>query len=323
MELEVRHLRLVEAITEEGTVTKAGERLHLTQSALSLQLRDIEERLGVPLFHRLGKRMVLTPAGEKVLATARQVLRELQAAEHDVRRMVAREEGMLRLAVECNTCYHWLPSLLKQYRRRFPRVEVSIEVEATQRPLEWLLQGKLDLALMTTPVRHSSLITQPLFEDEFVTVMRPDHPLARRPYLVAEDLADQTLIVFPPREESTAFRRVLRPAGVEPHRVLSVRITEAIFELVQAGVGIAVVTAWAVAPQLKTGALRGVRLTPQGIIRHWNAVMPKSPALPAHVPAFVAMLARSVIPGSRKRVRPGLLAPIFRRALPACPAASR
>src|SRR5262245_50180696 len=108
MILETRHLKLIVAITEERSVTKAGERLCLTQSALSHQLRDIEEKLGTPLFTRVNKRMVLTPAGERLLRSARLVLDELQRTEAEIARLAAGDYGVLRISTECYTGYHWL-----------------------------------------------------------------------------------------------------------------------------------------------------------------------------------------------------------------------
>src|SRR5947209_7014564 len=124
MDLEVRHLRLVAAVADVGSLTRAADRLHLTQSALSHQLRDIESRLGAALFLRVGKRLVLTPAGERLLASARDVLGRLDRAETEIRQMGQESAGLLRLTTQCYTCYHWLPALLTRYRRRFPRVEV-------------------------------------------------------------------------------------------------------------------------------------------------------------------------------------------------------
>src|SRR5499427_10269537 len=143
MDLEVRHLRLVAAVADCGSLTRAGDRLHLTQSALSHQLPDIESRLGAALFLRVGKRLVLTPAGERLLSSARDVLERLERTERDIREMGRSRAGLLRLTTECYTCYHWLPPLLMHYRRRFPRVEVRIDVDATHHPVEMLLAGKI------------------------------------------------------------------------------------------------------------------------------------------------------------------------------------
>src|SRR4029078_4740838 len=153
MDLEVRHLRLVSAVAELGSLTRAGDRLHLTQSALSHQLRDIESRLGAPVFLRIGKRLVLTPAGDRLLASAKEVLAQLQRTEEEIRRMGREQAGVLRLTAECYTCYHWLPPLLMHYRRRFPRVEVRIDVDATHHPLEMLLAGKIDIRILRSNVK--------------------------------------------------------------------------------------------------------------------------------------------------------------------------
>ena len=146
MDLEIRHLRLVAAVADCGSLTRAGDRLHLTQSALSHQLRDIESRLGAALFLRVGKRLVLTPAGERLLVSARDVLDRLDRTEDEIRQMGKDRAGILRITTECYTCYHWLPPLLVHYRKRFPRVEVRIDVGATGRPLDRLLAGKIGRA---------------------------------------------------------------------------------------------------------------------------------------------------------------------------------
>src|ERR1700741_1927056 len=134
--LEVRHLKLVETVATEGGLTKAANRLHVTQSALSHQLRDIEDKLGTPLFLRLKKKMLLTQAGERLLSAAPAVLDELKRAEDDIRQIALNRDGILRISTECYTCYHWLPAVLKPFNREFPRVEVRIVVEATRRPVE-------------------------------------------------------------------------------------------------------------------------------------------------------------------------------------------
>src|SRR5262245_52175995 len=135
MDLEVRHMKLVQAVAAHGSLTRAGGELHLTQSALSHQLRDIETRLGTALFLRVGKRMVLTPAGEQLLRSARDVLSLIGRAEEEVRRYAGTNGAVLRLSTECYTCYHWLPPLLQAYASAHPNVEVQVVAEATPHPL--------------------------------------------------------------------------------------------------------------------------------------------------------------------------------------------
>src|SRR5689334_11693783 len=290
MDIEVRHLRLVSAVAEVGSLTRAGDRLHLTQSALSHQLRDIEERLGAALFLRVGKRLVLTPAGDRLLAAARDVLQRLDGAERDIRQMGKDRAGVLRLTSECYTCYHWLPPLLMQYRRRFPRVEVRIDVDATHHPVEMLLAGKIDIGIVSSEINDRRLAVTPVFEDEVVLIASKRHRFAQQTHVKVTDLRDETLFVYPPREESTVLQKVLLPAGVSPARVDEVMLTEAIAELVKAGLGVSFLARWAVQPMVDAGAIVARPLTARGLHRVWSAAMPKDLASVDYVAAFVELL---------------------------------
>ena len=290
MDLEIRHLQLVSAVAELGSLTRAGDRLHLTQSALSHQLRDIESRLGAPLFLRIGKRLVLTPAGERLLASAKDVLAQLQRTEDEIRQMGRDKAGVLRLTTECYTCYHWLPPLLMQYRRRFPRVEVRIDVDATHHPVEMLLAGKIDIGIVSSEINDRRLAVTPVFEDEVVLIASKRHRFAQQTHVKVTDLRDETLFVYPPREESTVLQKVLLPAGVAPARVDEVMLTEAIAELVKAGLGVSFLARWAVQPMVDTGAIVARPLTARGLHRVWSAAMPKDLASVDYVAAFVELL---------------------------------
>src|SRR6266849_6808071 len=258
VDLEMRHLRLVVAIAESGGVTRAGERLHLTQSALSHQLRDIEERLGAALFHRIGKKMVLTPAGEEVMRSATKVLDIVTRTEEGIRQSGGGRGGTLRISTQCYTCYHWLPSVLTEYRALHPKVGVEVDASSTPQPISARLDGRIDLAVVSDRVRDSRVIGLPLFDDDLVVITAPTHKLASRRFLVAEDFASETLIIYPPREESTILQQVLIPAGVTPAGVQQIALTEAIIELVKADLGIAVMARWAVRPYVEAGTLSAI-----------------------------------------------------------------
>ena len=290
MDLEVRHLQLVAAVAEMGSLTRAGDRLHLTQSALSHQLRGIESRLGAALFLRVGKRLVLTPAGERLLASAKDILERLAQAEEDIRRMGKEHAGVLRITTECYTCYHWLPPLLMRYRRKFPRVEVRIDVEATRHPIEMLLAGKIDLAIVSSTVTDRRLVSRKVFEDEVVLIAARHHRFAQQPHVRISEMRDETLFIYPPREESRVLQEVLLPAGVSPARIEEVQLTEAITELVKAGLGVAFLARWAVQPLVDAGAIVARPLTARGLHRQWRAVMPKDLARADYAMEFIDLL---------------------------------
>lgn len=289
--VEIRHFRLVRAIAEEGTVTAASRRLHLTQSALSHQLKDIEERLGLPLFLRLGRKMILTTAGEKLLASARSVLDEVRRVEEEIARLAGNVEGLLRIATECYTAYYWLPSVLDGFRKKHPGVQVRIVAEATGNPIEALLQGKLDLAIVTSKVKDHRLRSTRLFEDELVVVVSADHPLASRRAVRPSDFASETLLVYSSFEDSLLNRSVLAPAGIRPRSVSQVQLTEAVLSMVQAGLGIAVLARWAVASRPPSRKTRAIPLKRPGLRREWLAVRLASPSTPAYAEEFISRLA--------------------------------
>jgi LysR family transcriptional regulator for metE and metH len=292
MTLDVRDLRLVQAITEQGTLTRAGNALFLTQSALSRQLADLERRLGVALFQRSGRRMVPTPAGERLLESGRQIMGAIGRAEEEVREAAGESDAVLRFATECYTCYHWLPNVLLDFRHRFPRVEPRIVAAATRRPIPALLKGNLDLAVVSSVVRDQRIALTPLFSDELVAVVPADHPWVGRPYVKAADFADQHVLLYNvTRAESTLFREVLDPAGVTPLRVSRVELTEAILELARAGLGVAFLARWAVAPYVRSGALATVRVSKRGIHRQWSAAVLAGRPRPDYLQRFVDLLA--------------------------------
>ena len=300
--LEVRHLSLVNEIASTGSVTRAAERLHLTQSALSHQLRDIESRLGIQLFLRLGKRMVLTPPGERVLGAAKRVLDEIGRAEEDLKLMSQNGKGVLRLCTQCNTGYHWLPPLLQSFHRKYPGVDVQIMVNATERPIEALLEGQIDLAVVTSEVTDRRLQLAPLFDDELVAVVAPTHPFAKRASIEPIDFAEEHLIIYTAnRHDSYTFTRILGPAGVEPARVSQVPLTEAILELVKAGLGVSVMARWAIEPAIEAGTVKAVRIGKRGVYRSWTAVTLRDRVEPKWQREFVTLLSRQALPAKAGR----------------------
>ncbi len=287
--LGLQHLKLVRAIVREGGITRAAARLHLTQPALSHQLKDAEERLGTRLFLRQGRRLVPTAAGDRLVRAAEAMLIELGAAEDEIRGLGRGQEGLIRVSTECYTTYHWLPAALKDFELR-----LEIVVEATRRPLAALLEGRLDVAIVSRPSRNRDVLCRKLFDDEMVVVVAPGHRLARERFIRPEEIARETLLLYAiPVEQSDLFQRVLIPAGISPARLVRVELTEAILELVRAGQGIAVLARWSVVPDLLAGRLVGRPLGPRGLRRSWYVATLKRHAALPHLTDFVGLIRRA------------------------------
>lgn len=290
MNLERRHLDLVRTVVEEGGLTRAGKRLGLSQSALSHQLRDVEEQFGVSLFHRIGRRLALAPAGERILRTARLVIPIIEGTEKDLRQKSSEMLGTIRLSAECYTCYQWLPGIVRDFGRRHPSVEVRLVTEATPGSIQALLKNELDLAVVSRPTRDRRLKMIKILDDELVAVTAVVHPLADREFLRPRDFNNETLISYGSLSTNPLFSKIVQSAGVRPKAVLEIPLTEAILELVKAGFGIAVLARWAVQPCLGNDECRALPITSRGLGRRWYAAIRNTRSHPSCLTTFLQTL---------------------------------
>jgi LysR family transcriptional regulator for metE and metH len=299
----MRHLRLVAAIADQGSLTAAARVLHLTQSALSHQLRELETRLRAPLFVRTARHMVLTPAGEQLARIARGGLPQVDGFERQVLGGdFSDAPSVVRIATECYTAYHWLPAVLREFRGRWPNVALRVGAEHTAAPISALREGRLDLALVYTRSNDKGVRLEPLFDDELVVVTAPDHPLVGRAFAPVEALREEHFFVYTsPDSDSAIVRDVLEPAGVQPAQITRLQLTEAIIELVAAGLGIAVLAKWAVAPAVRSGAVQTLRIGRAGIRRTWFTAARSADVAPAWQFDLVDLLRRHLGAGPSVR----------------------
>jgi LysR family transcriptional regulator, regulator for metE and metH len=301
MDLEVRHLQLVAEIAHTGSMTKAAGRLYLTQSALSHQLRDLESRFKTPFFLRLGRRMVLTPAGDRLLQSARRILDDLGRTEDDLKRLAGHAEGVIRVCTQCNTGYYWLAPLLATFHRRHPGVSVHVVADATDRPLDALFDGRLDVAILTADVTDRRLRMRPLFLDEMVVIAAPTHPLAGRGWISPRALAAEHLLLYATApEESFLLKRVLAPAGLVASRVSFIMLTEAMVEMARAGVGLGVLPRWSAHAAIAARAVVPLSITRKGVRRQWTAATLKAQPEPPYLTDFLDLVSDRALPARRQ-----------------------
>ncbi|MFT3927666.1 MAG: LysR family transcriptional regulator [Myxococcales bacterium] len=272
-DLEIRDLQVALALASAGTTAKAAALLHITQPAVSRALLSLEEKLETRLFERGPRGLEPTQAGARLLAGAQELLASLCDLEHRVRSDDA--PTRVRMVCECYTAYHWLPSALHALRRTLPGLSLSVSVEHTGDPLSALSAGKLDAALVTTSEvpRSSPLMEAPLFTDEIVFVMAHDHPLAKKRALTPRDIQQAVLLSShtPPAEQHWFLTRVFGRARPRL-KFERLPLTEAIFDMARAGMGVAVLSEWIAAPQLARGDLVAKRLSSGSIERPWRLV---------------------------------------------------
>ena len=288
--MEIRHLKLIQAVASTGSLTKSASLLFLSQSALSHQLRELEKEVGVQLFVRAKKKMLLTPAGERLLQTADKVLCELNRVQCDIDRMTQKDSGTLRFTTGCYTCYHWLSPVLKTYTSKYPNVNIEIIPEATYNSFDFLLEGKVDLVFISDKIDNPHLHFYPLFEDEMVAVVAPDHAWANRKRIYPKDFKQETIIMYDvPEQNSTILNEFFKAAGTWPQNILRLKLTEAVIEMTKAEMGAAILAEWATRPYAERGEIVTIPLGKK-IKRTWYATSLKNLEQPLFMKEFIVQL---------------------------------
>ncbi|MFQ1064483.1 LysR family transcriptional regulator [Bordetella trematum] len=266
--LEIRHLETLSAIRDGGSLQEAAERLHLTQSALSHQLRDLETRLGTALLNRRTRPARLTTAGLRVLALADEVLPRLRATERELQKLAAGRTGRLHIAIDCHSCFQWLMPALDAFRAQWPDVALDLSAAFSFAPLPALVRGDLDLVITSDPQTLEAVEFLPLFRYELVLAVSENNPLASQRYVEPAQLASQTLIAYPvDRQRLDVFTAFLDPADIEPAALRRAELTPMMVQLVNSNRGVAALPNWALTEYIGQAPLKTLRLGPQGVWR--------------------------------------------------------
>ncbi|MCO8161184.1 LysR substrate-binding domain-containing protein [Pseudomonas sp. 21LCFQ010] len=264
--IDLRHLRTLDALRETNSMHKAAERLHLTQSALSHQFREMQERIGVPLFVRKSRPVRFTSAGLKLLQLADQVLPLIRTTERDLARLAGGTAGRLHIAIECHSCYQWLMPCVDEFRSVWPEVELDLASGFSFAPLPALERGDLDLVVTSDPITLPGITYVPLFGYEALLAIDKHHTLREKTHLEAGDIASQTLITYPvERHRLDIFTRFLDPADVEPAQVRTSELTVMMMQLVASGRGVCCLPNWAVHEYTSRGYVIAKRLGKKGL----------------------------------------------------------
>jgi LysR family transcriptional regulator for metE and metH len=289
--LELRHLKTLLALRDTGNLSRAAQLLSLTQSALSHQLKGLEDHYGAALFERKSNPVSFSAAGQRLLRLAEVALPLVDDAERDVQRLVSGAAGTLRIAVECHTCFDWLMPAMDAFRTRWPEVELDIVSGFQADPVGLLHQHRAEVAIVSeVDADEAGVAVHPLFSFEIVALLPTGHALLARPWLEAVDFADHTLITYPvPDDMLDVVRSVLQPAGIAPPR-RTTELTVAMLQLVASGRGIAALPLWAVKSYLDRGYVASQRIGARGLTGRLYAAAPQHLAGKPYLDEFVRIM---------------------------------
>jgi LysR family transcriptional regulator for metE and metH len=254
MYIELRHLRTIRAIQQAGGLQRAADVLNMTQSALSHQVKGLEDQAGMELFVRRSKPMRLSAAGVRMLRAAERILPEIDAMEEEFRALRAGRTGRLHIAIECHACFDWLFPVLEMFRHAWPEIDVDIRAGLAFEALPALNREDVDLVISSDREPPPGIVFNPLFDYHPTFVGSAQNPLAAKDFITAEDFRDQVLITYPvSRDKLDIFTEILTPAKVEPRAQRTAELTAVILMLVGSNRGVAVLPDW-VMREVKTNA---------------------------------------------------------------------
>jgi LysR family transcriptional regulator for metE and metH len=287
-QIEMRHLRTLVALRETGSLVEASERVFLTQSALSHQIKELEGRLGCSLFLRKTRPVRFTSAGNRLLQLADEVLPRLHNAELDLDRFAGGQSGRIIMAIECHSCFEWLLPAIDAYRNEWSDVELDISSGFHFAPFPALARGDLDLVITADPLNEPGITYFPIFSYEAQLAVAKKHPLVEKPWAEPRDLADEVVITYPiDRERLDLFSGFLEPAGVEPVRVRRAELATMIVQLVASGRGVTCLPNWALHEYLQNDYVVVRSLGEEGVWPTLYAAVRKDQADAPFMKAFI------------------------------------
>jgi DNA-binding transcriptional LysR family regulator len=304
--MDLRQLEIIRAIADSGSFTAAGEKLHVSQSAISRQILLLEDELGEPVFHRIGRRIRITPAGESLLQLSHRVFQDLHDTVSAISDKRESLKGNMRLVGGMTVCLYAFPALLAEVRRIHPSLDLKITVGSAERSIAMLRSGAGDLGLLTLPVEAADLVSVPVLEEELLLVTYPAHPLAQKTEITPADLRKQPFILF---ETGSITRRLVEEFFTREHIaadiVMETENVEIIKAMVRHGLGISIIPWQAAAADVRTKQLFCSRIAGHSLIRQTGWLYPKMSRLPRTV-TEVLRIFETVRPRLDAAARPAL-----------------
>ncbi|KAA1247623.1 LysR family transcriptional regulator [Aquimarina sp. RZ0] len=287
--MEIKYFRLIKTIAEEGNIANSSERLFLTQSALSHQLREIEERLGFKVFYRSRNNWKLTEEGTELYKTGDELLEILERGFNSIQKIRTGSKGAIKVSTECYSFYQGLPAFIQKMAVLYPEIEIDLILDATHQPITKVLSHNIDIALVTSLVSTTGLTVIPLFEDEIFAVMHKENCLYKQEYLSAADFSDTHLIIHSfPIETVSVYQQFLSPDKIVPAKISAIPLTEVSLEMISANMGISCIPKWTLKSFRLSEDLRFKRIGKNGLKRTHYLVLRKEDRKKKYIDDFIS-----------------------------------
>ncbi|MFA0345964.1 LysR substrate-binding domain-containing protein [Vibrio sp. 10N.222.55.C6] len=284
--IELKHLRTLTTLRDSGSLTATATSLHLTQSALSHQLKDLEARIGGQLFLRKTRPVKFTSEGEILLRLADEIQPRIAKAENELASLKEDVNGRLHMAIECHSCFQWLMPALKEYQVAWPSVTLDFSSGFGFEPLPALMAGELDLVITSDIQPRSEVHYEPLFDFEMRLITAINSPLAEKASIEPQDLSDLTMLSYPVQKQRLdVVKHFLQPAGVEPKKWKQADNTLMLVQMVSAGLGVSALPNWAISEFSRQGLIASKPLG-KGLSRRLFAAVRNSEKDKRYLQAF-------------------------------------
>ena len=288
-DMEIKHFRLIKTIVEEGNIAKSSNKLFLTQSAISHQLKELETQLGFLIFFRSRQKWTLTEEGQELYQLGAKILTDLEQGFNKIDLLRLGASGHIKVSTECYSFYQGMPAFIQKMGLLYPDVNVDLVLEATHQPISKLLSHEIDIALVTEKVDHPELEYLEVRKDEIFAIMHKEHPFSALDFLESQHFAQMHLIIHSfPLASVSIYQHFLKPHQITPQKITAIPLTEVALEMVHANMGILCLPNWALTPfdlseqlVLKPIGLNGLKRTHYLVIR-------KSDGEKQYIRAFVS-----------------------------------
>jgi len=287
--MEIKYFRLIKTIVEEGSIANSSEKLFLTQSALSHQLRELEERLGFKVFHRKRNKWELTDEGAELYKLGNTILKSIEEGFQTIEQLRTGSVGTIKVSTECYSFYQGLSAFIQKMGLLYPEIEVDLNLGATHHPISKMLSNEIDIAIVTSKPTNETLSSIEVHEDEIFAIMHNENPLNRAGFLDANDFSDVHLIIHSfPLETVSVYEQFLKPNKITPIKISDIPLTEVALEMVSANMGIMCMPKWALKSFKVSDDLNFKRIGKNGLKRTHYLVFRKSDKDKKYINDFIS-----------------------------------